>query len=367
MKKITNNDVTYLSEGWSEERANDWYEKQGWRVGCNYIPATAINQMEMWQSETFDPFTIDKELSWAASLGFNTIRVFLHNIVWQQDAQAYLRRIDYFLNIADKYGIKTMLVLFDSVWNPFPKEGKQNQPILNVHNSGWVQCPGFDILNNPDRYDELYSYVHGVVSYFKEDERVLLWDLFNEPDNMNLTSYKDDYYIRPKEELCLQLLQKTIHWVRNINPVQPITMAPWKWVDMDSLSVLDQYMFTHSDIISFHCYENKEGMKERIHSLKAYGRPVICTEYMARALASTFEEILPVLKSHNIGAFNWGLVQGKSQAHCPWDSWQITYKGEPEIWFHDIFRTNGEPYDKREVNFLKAFNRKEVLEEQKVA
>lgn len=367
MKSNASQYLQIVNAGWSEQKAHEWYEEQGWIVGCNYIPATAVNQLEMWQEETFDPFTIDKELSWAASLGFNTVRVFLHHLVWQQDAQAYLRRIDFFLSIAAKHNIKTMLVLFDSVWDPYPRAGRQPLAKTNIHNSGWVQCPGFDILNNPNRYDELYSYVHGIIHYFKEDERVLVWDLFNEPDNMNMNSYKDDYYSRPKEELCLLLLQKTLQWARTINPMQPLTMAPWKWVDLDSLSLLDQYMFRHSDIISFHCYEGQKGMEERILSLKAYNRPLICSEYMARGLESTFEAILPLLKAHKVAAYNWGFVQGKSQTHCPWDSWQTSYAEEPRLWFHDIFRPNGEPYNHREVDFLKAFNRKQLMQIQKVA
>lgn len=352
---------------WSQQRANEWHEKNGWMIGCNYIPATAINQLEMWQAETFDPFTIDKELSLAAGLGFNTIRVFLHHLVWEQNAKDYLFRIDQFLSIACKYGIKTMLVLFDSVWNPNPKPGKQPEPRLNVHNSGWVQCPGYEVLNDTSRHDELHSYVHGIVNHFKDDERVLIWDLFNEPDNMNLGSYNDISYTQNKAELSIQLLKKTVAWVRIIDPIQPITMAPWQWVDMQTLSVLDNYMFTHSDIISFHCYENKAGVEKRILSLKKFGRPLICTEYMARALGSSFQEILPVLRSHNVGACNWGFVQGKSQTYCPWDSWQITYEHEPEIWFHDIYRANGEPYNRKEIKFLENFNRKEIIEVQKAA
>ena len=170
----TENDVSLTNKNWSIQRANDWYNKNDWMVGCNYIPATAINQIEMWQSATFDQYAIDRELSWAASLGFNTIRVFLHHLVWQQDPAAYLCRIDHFLNIASKHNIKTMLVLFDSVWDPYPREGPQPQPRRHVHNSGWMQCPGFDILNDPSRYDELYSYVHDIVSFFKDDQRVLL-------------------------------------------------------------------------------------------------------------------------------------------------------------------------------------------------
>ena len=344
-----------LAYRWSQQRANEWFEKNGWMVGCNYIPATAINQIEMWQEETFDPFLIDKELGWAADLGFNTIRVFLHHLVWEQNLEAYLLRIDQFLTIAQKHGIKTMLVLFDSVWDPNPKLGKQPEPKLNVHNSGWVQCPGYEVLNNPGRYDELHGYVSGIVSYFKTDDRVLIWDLFNEPDNMNMTSYKDMEYAKHKAELSIELLKKTINWVRVIDPMQPITMAPWQWNNMDTLSVIDNYMFSHSDIITFHNYEDKDSLEKRILDMQQFGRPMMCTEYMARGLMSTFESILPLLKKHGVGAYNWGFVQGKSQTHCPWDSWQITYDNEPELWFHDIYRTNGEPYRQNEVEFLKRF------------
>jgi len=371
----TNNAVPFivhdpeLAHRWPQSKAQEWFDKNGWVVGCNYIPANAINQLEMWQEETFSPELINKELEMAASLGFNTIRVFLHELVWQQDPQAYLNRIDIFLSIAYQHGIKTMLVLFDSVWDPFPKLGKQPEPIHNVHNSGWVQCPGYDILNDPSRYDELREYVQSIVAHFKTDERVLIWDLFNEPDNMNITSYKDDDYAHHKAELSMLLLKKTINWVRVINPDQPITMAPWKedWSSDDVMTALDNYMFTHSDIISFHCYEDKEDMKKRILALKRFNRPMLCTEYMARPFKNTFQEILPILKEHNVGAYNWGLVEGKTQTHCPWDSWSKKYEDEPEIWFHDIFRKNGEPYIKEEIEFLKAITKEKVHKFIKVA
>ncbi|MDQ3550594.1 MAG: cellulase family glycosylhydrolase [Bacteroidota bacterium] len=346
-----------LAYRWSTKKSKEWFENNGWMVGCNYIPSNAINQLEMWQSETFDPFLIDKELSWAAALGFNTIRVFLHHLLWKQNSRGFLERIDLFLSIADKHGIKTMFVLFDSVWDPHPKLGKQPEPKKNVHNSGWVQCPGYNVLNNPMEYDGLYEYIHGVVNHFKHDKRLLIWDLYNEPDNMNLTSYKDEGYAIHKAELSMQLLKKTIRWVRGIGPDQPLTMAPWQndWSKESNLSMLDNYMFTHSDIISFHCYEDRKGTEKRIKALKRFNRPMMCTEYMARPFNSTFQEILPLFKKYNIGAYNWGFIQGKSQTHCPWDSWEKQYDQEPELWFHDIFRTNGESYDLSEVEFIKSF------------
>ena len=355
-----------LAYRWSENKAKEWIEKQGWLVGCNYVPSNAINQLEMWQAETFDPELINKELRMAAEIGFNTIRVFLHQLLWEQDPEGFLNRIDLFLAIASRHGIRTMLVLFDSVWDPFPKLGKQPEPRHNVHNSGWVQCPGYDVLNDPNRYDDLHSYVHGVVSHFKNDERVLIWDLFNEPDNMNITSYKDDDYAEHKAELSMALLKKTINWVRVINPEQPITMAPWKedWSCDTKISALDNYMFTHSDIISFHCYEDKADMESRIQTLQRFGRPMLCTEYMARPFKSTFQDILPLLKKYNVGAYNWGFVAGKTQTHCPWDSWSVKYDNEPELWFHDIFRENGEPYRPEEILFLKQILQKNTEEYQ---
>ena len=347
-----------LAYRWSELKAKEWFEKNGWLTGCNYIPSDAINQLEMWQAETFNPGLIDMELGWAASIGFNTVRVFLHQLVWEKDKEEYLHRIDEFLTIAHNHSIKVMFVLFDAVWNPFPRLGKQPQPRQNVHNSGWVQCPGFDILNDPLRYDELKSYVQGIVDRFKNDDRVLIWDLFNEPDNMNLTSYKDDDYILHKAELSMALLKKTINWVRMINPDQPITMAPWQhnWHCSRSISALDDYMFSHSDIISFHNYENKNRLEERILSIKErYDRPLLCTEFMARPFGNTFQEILPLFRKHNIGAYCWGLVEGKSQTHCTWDSWNTSNPEEPQLWFHDIFRKNGEPYKIEEIEFLKSF------------
>ena len=358
-----------LAYRWPQSKAQDWFDKNGWVAGCNFVPSNAINQLEMWQEETFSPDLIDKEMAMAAGLGFNTIRVFLHHLVWEKDGSKYLNRIDHFLAIASSHGIRTMLVLFDSVWDPFPRLGNQPQPRHNVHNSGWVQCPGFDVLNDPNRYDDLHGYVHGIVSHFKNDDRVLVWDLFNEPDNMNMTSYKDDDYAHHKAELSMLLLKKTINWVRVINPTQPITMAPWKddWSSDDVMTALDNYMFTHSDIISFHCYENKTDMEKRIKTLQRFGRPMMCTEYMARPFGSTFQEILPLLKQYNVGAYNWGFVAGKTQTHCPWDSWSTPYHEEPELWFHDIFRSNGEAYKIEEVKFLRSFMAKSKQRYHKVA
>ncbi|MDB5231527.1 MAG: glycoside hydrolase family 5 protein [Chitinophagaceae bacterium] len=355
-----------VSGKWSAERSQAWLDKNGWLVGCNFVPSNAANQLEMWQADTFSLELIDKELGWAAALGFNTVRVFLHNLVWEQDPSGYLKRIDEFLTVADNHGIRTMFVLFDAVWDPFPKAGIQRSPSQGIHNSAWVQSPGFDILNDVNLHDSMRPYVDSIVGHFKNDERVIIWDIFNEPDNVNAASYNDRHYSQPKADLTLNLMSKAFGWVREINPIQPLTSAPWQTVDWSNpakLSKIDAFMFNESDVLSFHCYEGKVEMEKRLTALAKYNKPMFCTEYMARSMNSTFEEILPLLKKYSCGAYNWGFVEGKSQTHLPWDSWATAYSAEPELWFHDIYRSNGEAYITAEVEFLKQMLSKNIEQE----
>lgn len=340
---------------WPAERANDWYRNRSWVVGCNFTPSTAINQLEMWQADTFDPKTIDRELGWAEDLGFNTVRVFLQNLLWTQDKEGFLKRMDRFLTIADKHHIAVIFVPLDACWDPFPKLGPQRDPKPHVHNSGWVQSPGVEILQDPARHDELKGYVQGVISHFKSDRRVLAWDIFNEPDNMNQPAYVK---LEPpnKPELAFALLKKAFAWAREINPSQPLTAGVWKrgkWDATDELLPIEEFMLQHSDIISFHDYGKLDEMKRCVQGLKRFHRPIICTEYMARPNGSTFEPILGYLKEEKVGAINWGFVNGKTQTIYPWDSWTKTYTAEPPVWFHDIFRKDGTPFDPAEVRYIR--------------
>ena len=341
---------------WSAERAATWERQAGWMVGSNYAPATAINQLEMWQAESWDPRTIDRELGWAEGLGFNTMRVFLHDLAWRQDPQGFLARVDEFLAIADRHHIRPMLVLFDAVWDPFPRAGRQRQPTPGLHNSGWVQSPGVEIMRDSLRFAEhLEPYVKGVVGRFANDRRVLAWDLFNEPDNVNGGSY-GAFEPRNKGELAFALLRRTFAWAREINPTQPLTAAPWKgdWVDPSQTAPITTFMLENSDVITFHGYEPLQSVQRLVAALRRYGRPIICTEYMARPRGSTFESILPYFKEQRVGAINWGFVSGKSQTIYPWDSWEHPYPSEPPVWFHDIFRTDGTPYRQSEVELIRS-------------
>lgn len=349
---ISSNHLFAQNAIWTKEKANSWYKNQPWLVGSNYAPNTAINQLEMWQADTFDPEVIDKELGWAEELGFNTMRVFLHDKLWEQDAEGFKKRIDQFLTICANHKIRPMFVLFDSVWNPESKLGKQPEPKPGVHNSGWVQNPGAAILQDPKQYPKLEAYVKGIVGHFANDKRILAWDVWNEPDNDNGGKFKEP---ANKVALVEGLLPKVFTWTRAANPSQPITCGIWKgdWSTHDKLTAVEKIQIDQSDIISFHNYDDPADLEKRIQWLQRYGRPMLCTEYMARGNKSTFQGSLPVLKKYKVAAYNWGFVAGKSNTIYAWDTWKKAADGEPALWFHDIFRPSGQPYRREEVAFIK--------------
>lgn len=341
---------------WTPEEAKAWYEKEEWPVGSNFSPSTAINQLEMWQADTYDTVTIDRELAWAADLGFNTMRVYLHDLVYEQDSAGFLDRMDNFLSIAEKHQIKPLFVFFDSCWDPFPKLGKQRDPKPYVHNSGWVQSPGQEVLTDSTQYPRLAAYVKGVVKRFAQDERLLGWDVWNEPNNPNTSSY-GEVELKDKSDYVLPLLEKSFEWARAANPSQPLTSGLWDggdWSKAEELTPIQKVQLEQSDIISFHDYESPASFEARIKQLQPHERPILCTEYMARPNESTFEGSLPIAKKYKVGAYNWGFVDGKTQTIYPWDSWGKAYDGEPPLWFHDILRKDGTPYKAAEVELIKS-------------
>jgi Cellulase (glycosyl hydrolase family 5) len=340
-------------EPWSKERAEAWGKATPRLVGCNFIPSTAVNELEMWQAETFDPATIERELGWAEGLGFNSVRVFLHDIAWRTDPEGFLKRVDQFLGIAEKHHIGAMLVLLDSCWDPFPKAGPQRPPMPHVHNSGWVQSPGLKVLEDPARHGELEPYVKAVVGRFKNDPRVQVWDLINEPDNTNNSSY-GQHELKNKPELALALLRKVFAWARAADPSQPLTSGVWIGdYAGEKASAMSRYQIEASDVVSFHCYDPVPMLEQKVAVLRQYGRPLLCTEYMARGNKSFFDPVLGYLYEQGIAAYNWGFVAGKSQTIYPWDSWKTHYTAEPTLWFHDIFRKDGTPYDPAEVAYIR--------------
>ena len=352
--------VAAIETPWTKETAHAWYAELPWLVGCNFTPSYAVNQLEFWQHETFDPVAIDRELAWAAALGMNAVRVYLHDLLWQQDPEAFAARIDRYLAIADRHGIRTMLVLFDSCWDPNPALGPQRDPTPDVHNSGWVQSPGVPALSDPAQHGRLRDYVSGVVAAFANDRRVLAWDIWNEPDNGPEVSLCDRSVLAAKSALVTPLLIQAFGWARAALPMQPLTSAIWlgNWSADHRLSPIQRVQTANSDVISFHNYGTSKDFARRVRWLKSFGRPVLCTEYMARQTGSTFEAILPKAKKHRVAAFCWGLVLGRTQTHLGWDTTENhKIAGGFRPWFHDILHPDGRPHLPYEAEFLRRITR----------
>lgn len=325
------------SKRWTVEQAEAWSKENGWLRGSNFNPSTSINQLEFWQAETFDPETIDRELGWAEDIGMNCMRVYLHHVAWQVDMYGFKNRLNQYLTIANSHGIKTIFVFFDDCWNPTYRAGKQPEPKPGVHNSGWVRDPGDLLYEEPLLVDTLETYVKDILTTFKNDDRIVLWDLYNEPGNSGYGNRS------------MPLLQKVFGWAFEVRPSQPVSSGVWN----PSLTDLNVYQLANSDVVTYHNYNGPEEHQAVIDSLRKYNRPLVCTEYMARRNNSLFQNIMPMLKRENVAAINWGLVAGKSNTKYAWDE-PIPDGSEPKLWFHEIFRPDGTPYKQEEVDLIKS-------------
>jgi len=339
--KTKGNSSTVAGQVWPAAKAWAWYRAHPWMSGANFIPSTAINQLEMWQAVTFDPTTIDRELGWAEGIGFNTMRVFLHSQAWQQDPNGFKQRLDTYLGLADKHHIQTIFVFFDDCWNKEAKAGVQPAPKTGIHNSGWVQDPGDPASRDSATFVQLKPYVQDVLRRFAHDKRIVFWDLFNEPGNSG------------KLATSLPLVRNVFSWARAVNPDQPLSIGLWAW----DFEALNSYQARNSDIITYHNYEDAPMHQRVIELLETHGRPLICTEYMARSRNSRFATIMPLLKKQNVGAINWGLVDGKTNTKYAWDT-PLADGSEPIEWFHEVFRQDGTPYRQDETDLIKKLNGK---------
>ena len=330
-----------MMEQWSAKRANEWFASIPLPFGCNFLPSTAVNSTEMWQADTFDPDTIERELQFAAGLGYNTVRVFLQFMVWEADPAGHNERLETFLRLADAAGITMMPILFDDCRfddrDPYP--GRQDDPKPGVHNSRWTPSPGYATADDPARWPQLEAYVNDVVGAFGSDRRVLVWDLYNEPGGD-----------RPKESL--PLVEAAFRWARAADPRQPLTVGSFFWHDyMTEIRLCGE---RNSDVVSFHSYGNLHEMRERLDELAKYGRPLLCTEWLARHHGSGFASHLPLFRERNVGVYQWGLVAGRTQT---WLHWYTRYSpepdGEPRLWLHDVMRPDGSLFDPAEAAVLR--------------
>jgi hypothetical protein len=340
---LASSGLASAGERWTEARAKQWYDSQPWPVGFNYIAGYAVNQIDMWQSSTFDPVYIDRELAFSDRLGFNTVRIFLHDFLYKNEPEALKKNLETFLGIAQKHGLRVSVTFFTNggkETQPWPpKMGGQPAPVTGSHGGAWQQTPGAETVNDPSRWAPLETYIKDIINTHKDDPRVLLWCLYNEPQNTN----------RGAESIGL--LRAVFKWAREIDPAQPLSSPVWGLPARTTRLHIVTFVLENSDIITFHDYKTPQDTYDFIKSLRRLNRPLICQEYMARPKGSTFKETLPLLKTENVGAINFGLVNNKMNYQYTWDA--KAGDPEPKVWFHDIFRKDGTPFDPEEIAVIR--------------
>lgn len=329
-------------ERWSREKAAAWHRAHNWQMGANYVPSNAVNDVEMWRRDTFSPDLIRKELQWAADAGMNTLRVFLSYHVWKQEGEVFLAHFEEFLTIAHSCGHTVMPILFDDCafdYGADPVYGPQPDPDPNRHNGRWVPSPGFAAADDPGERPSLKAYVDAVIGRYREDPRILAWDLYNEPGNTG------------RQAESLPLLIEAFRWARALSPVQPLSSCIYTyeedWLGMNTV------IARLSDIINLHSYVSPEVTKAYIEAAeKASGRPVIVSEWLHRPFGNTIQSLLPWFHEKKIFVWQWGLVNGRTQTWLNWDT-SKNADNDTSPWQHDILRADGTPYDPEEIRLLR--------------
>ena len=292
----------------------------------------------MWQESTFNLELIEEELEWAQDAGYNALRVQLSYTVWQNDSEAYLERIDDFLDEAKDHDLNVGLVLLDDsrrAKSPV-KIGPQPEATPGVYNSQWVPSPEADVVVNPEKWNEVEGYVRGIIGHFSKDERILFWDVYHAPGY-------DDLW-----QKSLPLLESAFVWARNEEPRQPLTAGPWtQYMSPMSVRVMEL-----SDFISLQTFDDVEGVKSKIQILAQFDRPIVCTDWLKRGNNNNFENILPIFAEEKIGWFSRGLVKGETQFHLP-DQGETVEEG---VWQQNVLNEDGTAYDEDEIEMIQDFN-----------
>ena len=348
---------------WSEKDARDWWQARPWVCGFNFLPSTAVNFVEMWHPATFDIDTIEVELGWAAEIGFNAMRINLPFVGWQQDRDGLLDRLDRVMGTAHALGIDTVPCLFDDCGfgGAEPTWGSQPDPIPDVHNSRAVASPGREAVLDLTLRPRLEAYVRDVIGTFREDPRILFWDLYNEPGNrMDFETIGYSHFVSELEVHALSLMEQSFGWARKVGPASPLSVAAWTTpLPGDDAhpyqTEIDRSALIHSDIVTFHAYWGRDRVSQFIDYLEVLDRPILCTEWMARAVGSRIADQLQLFQDRKVGCFQWGLVKGRTQTWLPWPDDLVRAHGgtvDRSRWFHDLLKPDGSPYDPKETEII---------------
>ena len=357
-------------ERWSEADANAWWAARDWVCGFNFLPSTAVNFLEMWHGDSFDRPTIERELGWAAEIGYNAVRFNPHFLVWKNDRDGFLERLDWMMGLAGQLGMSSVPCLFDDCGfgGAEPVYGPQPSPVPEVHNSRGVANPGRRAVMDPDVWPWLERYVRDVTRAFRDDTRILFWDVYNEPGNR--MQFGPDGFSLFQGDLdphALALMESAFGWMRSEAPEQPLTVGAWSTPLPEHADHVNPYQteidrsaLVHSDVVSFHAYWRAGRVARFIDYLSVLDRPMFCTEWMARAVDSRIEDQLHMFHDRKVGCFQWGLVRGRSQTYLPWPAALVEAHGgraSRSVWFHDVLHEDGTPYEPDEIGTIRSLAR----------
>ena len=354
-----------MSTVWSIEKIWEWYNKRPWIRGCNFMSSDCANRIDQWQEYGFEERFENavRELALAAETGFNSIRIIPEFFVWEKEHNGFMERLERYIAAAWANGISCMIVLGNDCVPPKSealqrlKLGEQEFDFgyhggRKISQHGSFSGAGYSILDDPETAESFYKYVHEIVTKYKDDERIIIWDVFNEPGNSN------------RKSISLPHLKKLFEIIRAINPIQPLTVGVWNYGGdgkfPECLSEIERFGLENSDIISYHNYGTYLTNIKIIKNLKNENRPIINTEWLSRGSKNTVEEMFPLFYLEKIGCYNWGLVAGKYQTYEPWNAIWDNYEKDPDScdwdftkWCHDLYRPSLRPYNPKEIELIK--------------
>ena len=352
---------------WSCERAWAWYNARPWLRGCNYMSADCANRIDQWQSHGWEERfrTTEEELKLMQQTGFNTVRLIVEYAVWKEEHDFFLAHFDRYLDLCAKYGISCMITLANDCMPP--KGEGWCMPYLGEQKYDWGYHGGRKrsqhsllhtgpaphyYLDDAESREDYFAMVRELVTLHKNDERICIWDVYNEPGHSR------------RAGLALPLLKRMFEEVRACDPSQPLTAGVWHFEFTDDailVNDVERYALENSDLISYHFYRDYERHVRLIKWLKEQGRPILNTEWLGRCLHNDIFSLIPLFYLEKIGCYNWGFVAGKYQTYEPWEgTWQRYANGtETDVdftkWFHDLYRPNLRPYDPKEIDLIQRF------------
>ncbi len=351
-----------MKRRWTCDEIWNWYNNMPWLRGCNFLPSDCCNRIAFWQALHFEKHlqTCERELALAASIGYNSIRVILEYIVYAEEHDSFMERFERFLQAADKNGICVMVCFGNDC--TVPKNANYRAPHVGIQEYDWgyhggrknsphgsnPDAVGYSILDEPSEAAIFFAMVQEIITKYKDDKRICVWDLFNEAGNNN------------RGELSRPHVQKIFDVARSCDPSQPLTSCVWS--GHRNFNPAEQTALDNSDVVSYHNYADYQNNIEALAELKKYNRPLFNTEWLHRPFHNTVQEMFPLFYLEKVSCWNWGLVAGLSQTYEPWESmWRREAAGDGRNidftkWQHDLFRPSLHPYDPREIEIIKHFS-----------